>query len=101
MLVQADDQDAVKRGENIILGGLILQILIFGFFIVVAGIWQRRLEAYQSSAAAATEIQWKKYIRLLYAASACITIRNTCRVIEYAMGKVSLHSSLHIEEDEY
>ena len=35
MLVQADDDKGVKRGENIILAGLILQILIFLFFILV------------------------------------------------------------------
>ncbi|CAN9176144.1 unnamed protein product [Alternaria alternata] len=39
MLVSANDKDGFKRGENIILGGLILQILIFGFFVVVASIW--------------------------------------------------------------
>lgn len=89
MLVQAKDDNGVKRGENIILGGLILQILIFGFFVVVAGVWQRRLEAYGGASGLAAEVPWQRYIRLLYAASACITIRNTCRVVEYAMGRVS------------
>lgn len=87
MLVQADDQDAVKRGENVILGGLILQILVFGFFVVVTGVWHRRLG--DRPTVAANEVPWKKYIWLLYAASACITIRNTCRVVEYALGRVS------------
>lgn len=83
MLVQADSQDSVRRGENIILGGLILQILIFMFFVMVAGTWHRRLE--QKSTVAASEINWRKYIHLLYA---FITIRNTCRVVEYALGQV-------------
>jgi hypothetical protein len=86
MLVSADDQDGFKRGENIILGGLILQILIFGFFVVIAGIWHSRLAA--GPTAKSAELPWKKYIVFLYAASVCITIRNVCRVIEYAMGKV-------------
>ncbi|KAH7081001.1 RTA1 like protein-domain-containing protein [Paraphoma chrysanthemicola] len=86
LLVQAKDADGFKRGENIILGGLILQILIFGFFVVVAGIWHRRLSAVPTAAAA--EIPWKKYILFLYASSVFITVRNLCRVIEYAMGKV-------------
>jgi hypothetical protein len=93
MLTQAKDNAGVKRGENIILAGLILQILIFGFFVVVAGIWQRRLEAHGGSVGIAAEIPWQRYIRLLYAASACITIRNTCRVVEYAMGRVRHHFS--------
>ena len=86
MLVSADDQDGFKRGENIILGGLILQILIFGFFVVIAGIWHARLS--KRPTAASADIPWTKLIWFLYAASVCITVRNLCRVIEYAMGKV-------------
>ena len=86
MLVQAKDEDGVKRGENIIFGGLILQILIFLFFVIVAGTWHRRLESRPTTASAG--IPWQKMVRFLYAASAFITIRNICRVVEYAMGKV-------------
>ncbi|KAH8727987.1 RTA1 like protein-domain-containing protein [Phaeosphaeriaceae sp. PMI808] len=85
LLVKASDLDGFKMGENIILGGLVLQILIFTFFVVVASIWHRRMNAVPTAAAA--ELPWKKYIRLLYAASVFITARNLCRVIEYAMGK--------------
>jgi hypothetical protein len=87
MLVKANDAGGFKTGENIILGGLILQILIFAFFVVVASIWQRRLSAQPTAAAA--ELPWKKYMGFLYAASLFITVRNLCRVIEYAMGKVN------------
>jgi hypothetical protein len=38
--------------------------------------------------AIASELHWQKYTRTLYAASAFITVRNTCRVIEYALGRV-------------
>lgn len=86
LLVQAKDKDGFKRGENIILGGLILQILIFTFFVVVANVWHRRLNA--APTAASAQIPWGKYIWFLYASSTFITIRNICRVIEYAMGKV-------------
>ncbi|KAG9191456.1 hypothetical protein G6011_10190 [Alternaria panax] len=85
MLVSADDHDGFKRGENIILGGLILQILIFGFFVVIAGVWHVRLQ--KRPTAASADIPWTKLIWFLYAASVCITIRNVCRVIEYAMGR--------------
>jgi hypothetical protein len=87
MLVQAKDADGLKMGENIILGGLILQILIFGIFVVLASIWHRRLAAQPT--AAASQVPWKKYIWFLYATSLCMTVRNLCRVIEYAMGRVS------------
>jgi hypothetical protein len=88
MLVKADTEDGVQRGEYIILGGLILQIAIFMFFVITAGTWHRRLE--QRPTAASSEISWKKYTHILYAASALITIRNTCRVVEYALGRVSI-----------
>ena len=101
MLVKANDDSDVKLGEDVILAGLILQILIFLFFVAVAGVWHRRLEAYQmtSGIGRAGEIPWQKYIRLLYAASACITVRNTCRVIEYAMGRVSHVTSINKGRD--
>ncbi|KAF9728373.1 hypothetical protein PMIN02_008322 [Paraphaeosphaeria minitans] len=85
ILVQANDNDGVKRGENVILGGLVLQILIFGFFVTVAATWHRRLSARPTSKSA--DLPWTKYIWLLYAASAMITIRNLCRVVEYALGR--------------
>ncbi|KAF2014277.1 RTA1 like protein [Aaosphaeria arxii CBS 175.79] len=85
LLIKAKDEDGFKMGENTILGGLILQILIFAFFVVVANIWHRRLNAVPTAASA--QIPWGKYIWILYASSVFITIRNFCRVIEYAMGK--------------
>ena len=86
MLVKAENEDDVQMGEYIILGGLILQILIFMFFVITAGTWHTRLE--RRPTVASSEINWKKYIYLLYAASVLITIRNSCRVIEYALGRV-------------
>ncbi|KAF2874001.1 RTA1 like protein-domain-containing protein [Massariosphaeria phaeospora] len=91
MLIKAADQDGVKRGENIILGGLVLQILMFVFFVVVAAVWHSRLGKHVT--AAASDLPWKKYISFLYAASIFITIRNLCRVVEYAQGRVSSQSS--------
>ena len=87
MLVKAKDTDSVQRGENIILAGLILQILMFAFFVVVAAKWHSRLA--KTPTAKSTEIRWMKYIWLLYAASALITVRNFCRAVEYALGRVS------------
>lgn len=87
MLVQAKDSDGIKRGENIILGGLVLQILIFGFFVAVAATWHRRLMARPTAKSA--DLPWMRFVWLLYAASALITIRNFCRVVEYALGRVN------------
>jgi hypothetical protein len=93
MLVQAKDNGGVKRGENIILGGLILQILIFGFFVAVAATWHKRLSARPTAYSA--DLPWIRYTWLLYAASALITIRNLCRVVEYALGRVGFAFDMH------
>ncbi|KAF2849118.1 RTA1 like protein [Plenodomus tracheiphilus IPT5] len=86
ILVSADDSAGFKRGENVILGGLMLQILIFAFFVLVAGVWHARLNRVPT--AAASELPaWGRYMWFLYGASLCITIRNVCRVVEYALGK--------------
>ena len=87
LLASAKDQDGFKMGENIILGGLMLQIFIFAFFVVIAGVWHVRL-ARQPTAASA-DIPWQKLMFVLYLSSTCITLRNVARVIEYAMGQKS------------
>ncbi|RMZ70815.1 RTA1 like [Pyrenophora seminiperda CCB06] len=85
ILVSANDDAGFTRGENIILGGLVLQILIFGFFIVVAGIWHARLARQPS--AVSTDLPWGKLMLVLYVSSVCIALRNVGRVIEYGMGQ--------------
>ncbi|KAF2194575.1 RTA1 like protein [Zopfia rhizophila CBS 207.26] len=87
LLAKAKKQDDVDMGEHIILGGLVLQILMFGFFVVVAFKWHWRVDAKPTPEAKSGEVPWKKYIYLLYAASFCITIRNLCRCVEYGMGR--------------
>jgi RTA1 like protein len=39
MLAKAKDPDAVKLGEHIISGGLFIQVVFFGFFVIVAGVF--------------------------------------------------------------
>jgi hypothetical protein len=45
MLASASDQDTVKLGNNIILTGLFLQIMFFAIFVVVAGVFHKRMQA--------------------------------------------------------
>lgn len=86
LLVSASTASGFSLGENVILGGLILQILLFGFFVVVAGVWHSRLRK-QPMAEAAT-LPWEGLVSRLYAASGCIMLRNVFRVVEYGMGSV-------------
>ena len=73
---------SVQLGQKLILVGLFLQIISFGFFIVVAVIFHRRVFPYRKT----SPIPWQKHMNALYLASALILVRSIFRVIEYIMG---------------
>jgi hypothetical protein len=78
----------LKAGQNIVLGGLIIQIAWFAFFVVVAGIFQKRAAAHAASNRdhPLSKLPWQKHLMALYASSALILVRSVVRVVEYAMG---------------
>ncbi|KAK4495573.1 hypothetical protein PRZ48_012841 [Zasmidium cellare] len=69
--------------EYVILAGLILQIIFFGIFCVVAVMVHKRMAAKGVDDRA---IAWRRMLKVLYAVSVLITLRNIFRVIEYGMG---------------
>lgn len=77
---------AMTTGENIIIAGLVVQILFFSCFVVVAGIWHWRILRVPTGKSMETEGLWKKSIYSLYAGSVLIWIRCVFRLIEYAQG---------------
>lgn len=77
---------AYNMGSNIVIGGLVIQIVIFGFFIVVALVFNLRLKKSPTPAACDPGLQWQKHLHVLYLTSAIILIRNIIRVIDYAQG---------------
>ncbi|KAM0354304.1 hypothetical protein ACHAPU_001348 [Fusarium lateritium] len=89
MLATAKDKDSVKRGENIIVGGLIIQILFFGFFMVVTLIFHLRINRNPTQKSQEITTSWRKLLYVLYAASMSILVRSVFRVAEYVMGKDS------------
>jgi hypothetical protein len=86
MLSGADTLDDKKRGENVILAGLVVQILIFGFFLLVALIYHRRLRTQPTEKSLNANLNWGRFMVMLYGVSVLITLRNIFRAIEYAMG---------------
>ncbi|KAM0199394.1 hypothetical protein ACHAPA_009694 [Fusarium lateritium] len=89
MLATAKDRDAVKRGENIIVGGLGIQIIFFGFFMIVTLIFHLRINRNPTQKSQEISTPWKKLLFVLYAASLSILVRSVFRVAEYVMGKDS------------
>ncbi|KAF5257071.1 hypothetical protein FOXYS1_12419 [Fusarium oxysporum] len=89
MLATAKTKSAVKRGENIIVGGLGIQIIFFGFFMVVTLVFHLRINRNPTQKSQEITTPWKKLLIVLYSASLFIMVRSVFRVAEYVMGKDS------------
>ncbi|PKS06253.1 hypothetical protein jhhlp_006999 [Lomentospora prolificans] len=86
MLATAKSREDSRRGEQIILGGLGIQILFFGFFIVVSFIFHLRIRRKPTRRSYALTTPWKGLLYVLYTSSILIMIRSVFRIIEYVMG---------------
>ncbi|KOS20015.1 Protein RTM1 [Escovopsis weberi] len=73
-------------GNNVIIGGLVLQLIWFAIFVVVAGLFHRRMSMAPTARSRQPDCDWQGYIYSLYIAGSLIIIRNLFRVIEYASG---------------
>lgn len=85
MLGSAKTQKKFDLANDVILGGLILQIVFFVGFMVASVLFNRRLRNKETTEAAA--LPWERLMLMLYVSSLLITVRNFYRVIEYAMGQ--------------
>ena len=77
---------ALHLGEKIVVAGLIIQVLFFGFFIITSAIFHTRLRKSPSEKSLALSGTWHKHITVLYIANILIMIRSIFRTVEYAMG---------------
>lgn len=85
-MATAKSLDDTRRGENIILGGLGIQILFFSSFIIATLVFHRRIRSRPTPTALSLHTPWRKLIWVLYISSALILIRSVFRIIEYVMG---------------
>ncbi|KAF4552478.1 RTA1-like protein 9 [Elsinoe fawcettii] len=79
-------ENSMKMGSNIIMAGLVIQVLIFGFFCITAGIWHKRVNRLPPAAAFNVEVPWRQIMLMLYIVSSLIMVRSVFRLIEYAQG---------------
>jgi hypothetical protein len=74
--------------QYIVLAGLIIQVVMFSIFAVVALIWHRRMRMRPTRASLAERNgRWEAIMYMLYAVSVMIMVRSIFRVIEYGMGR--------------
>jgi hypothetical protein len=77
---------AMHTGENIIIGGLVVQILFFGCFMITSFLFHTRMRRVPTSRVLAHQPPWERHLFVLYAASALILVRSVFRLVEYAQG---------------
>lgn len=77
-------ESSQKLGKNLVLIGLFIQIVFFGFFLVCSGLVHVRLN--RNPTPASTQASWAKHLYMLYLAGILILIRSLFRVAEFAGG---------------
>ncbi|PCD46578.1 hypothetical protein AU210_001981 [Fusarium oxysporum f. sp. radicis-cucumerinum] len=83
----SEDLEEAKRGQTIIIGGLVLQILAFALFITCTLTLQLRLHSNPPVQCVAGVItHYRRYFIALYCTSGLFLIRNLVRIIEYKQG---------------
>lgn len=85
LLASAKTKADFNTDNDIVLGGLVLQVLGFCGFVVSAGVWHKRMKKKPTFEAA--EVKWEGMLYALYASSGLVTGRNLYRIVEYGMGQ--------------
>jgi len=89
----AGSAEAMQSGEYIVIAGLAIQLLFFGFFMFVAFLFHWRVtesaSAYKISKAVESQsgrFSWQTLMWTLYGACVLILVRSVFRVIEFVQG---------------
>ncbi|TLD09972.1 hypothetical protein PgNI_05417 [Pyricularia grisea] len=90
LLTTAKAQNDVTKGENVILGGLGIQILFFSLFILVTAVFHVRIHRNPTQQSLNVSAPWVPMLHVLYIASFLILVRSVFRVVEYFQGSTGL-----------
>ena len=77
--------DALNNGSKVIIGGLFVQLIFFGVFVVIAVAFDRSIRR-DPTPQSRTHSVWRKHMWALYVGSALIMVRSVFRAIEYLQG---------------
>ncbi|KAH0295431.1 RTA1-domain-containing protein, partial [Aureobasidium melanogenum] len=75
-----------KTGRTVTIIGLVIQLVVFAYFIVVALVFHRRMNARPTTISIHHSIHWVRHLRIMYMTSVLVLIRNMFRVAEYIEG---------------
>lgn len=75
-------------GEKLIIAGLFVQIIVFGFFVVTSVVFHTRFGLFMKSTTMplAERTPWQRHLIILYTTSGLILVRSVFRVVEYLQG---------------
>ena len=73
-------------GEDVIVGGLIVQIVFFGIFTITAVVFQSRIAKKPTGRSLKLTGIWQLHMLALYICSGLILVRSIVRVVEYVQG---------------
>lgn len=102
-LMATKNGNSMKTGQNIIIVGLFIQIVMFGLFAATAAVFHVRMRRWPSGASASASspapsslpgmiggngnLSWQQTMTMLYTVSALILVRSVFRVVEYIAGR--------------
>jgi len=89
MFSSAKTASALNLAKNLITIGLVIQLLFFGLFLVVTTIFHYRIVRSPTVRSTSVAVPWRRFILVLYFASALILIRSIFRLAEYQAGQDS------------
>lgn len=76
-----------SMGQDIVIVGLVIQVVMFALFFITAVVFQVRMHHYPTCEAFDDSLPWKRHLYTLYFVSLLIMARSIFRVIGYAMGQ--------------
>lgn len=84
---QTSKEKTRKIGEIIITAGLFIQVIVFGFFIVAAVVFHKRMrQDLTKRSEIRPNIPWRQGLYMIYACSILIMFRSIFRIVEYITG---------------
>ncbi|PYH97633.1 RTA1 like protein [Aspergillus ellipticus CBS 707.79] len=77
---------SANLGRSIVIVGLLIQVIMFGFFVVTSLVFQIRMQRHPTPGAWDGRVDWRTHLHLLYGVSFLIMVRSIFRVAEYVLG---------------
>jgi SNF family Na+-dependent transporter len=84
-LLASGKRSSINAGNDIVIGGLFIQIVFFGLFVVASMIFHIRMK--KAPTQLASDRPWTKHMVSLYIVSILIFVRSIVRAVEYIEGQ--------------